>query len=716
MQQENDEKIGLMWQNFESQRDDGSIDRELQRKKQVEASMYWATSYTNAIRARQTETDTVKASMDSYIGIGGRQWDAESKKTLIKQGRPVNTFNLTKPNIDKVYGQIVNNPNSITFTPINKGNLSTTNIVQSLYDYDYERGGWEKEMHRFVKDTLIHTGVLEMYKDYTHSKLGNVGLRALNRYLDIVFDPFWNTDKVSDCRYAFKSTWMTDRELKDNYRTKSKEIESAIDSFERMSGISDYEESAECLQDRDTEFYDQSRNRYRVIEVVYMQRIPKERIYSKKLKRLLEENELPDIKRTSDVTISDSEEYSKLIEYEDVCKVMTIAPAVEHGLILQEGDHPVQVGKLPFYVASADNTMGERQGLVTGMIDAQMTLNKRISMITGNQITATNGALIVKEGFFKNKEESKNFEQLRNVPGKVFYADDNMKLQDGIMPVPQSRIPEGLEDSINWTERFMENYTNSNAAVSGRSEGANESGALFEAKKIQSQIAHVGIMETIAQVQKEIAEDYFFFHKKIYSGKYRTLTNAKTGEQFEINKMVNVRDEEVKNGQFNHYLASADEDGWFKVNDIATLPRHDVVIKRSELGLDQKQRSLSVFSEMSQRTKNPILQSIYEKAMLPLIDMPEKYIPQAETASDIFIEFQLAQMKNNIKLLTDGMVQSDINTKMLEAQSEQQLGGGEQPQQAMDARQVANSQGMGNLPEAIASDSSGANNQSASDV
>lgn len=706
--------VGLRWQNFESQKDDGSIDFEMQKKKQIDATQYWASCYTNSINMRETETENVKNSMNAYIGINNKQWDSKSVSALIKQGRPVNTFNVIKPNIDKVYGQIVNNPNTITFTPINQGMGSGTNIVQSLYDYDYERGGWEKEKHRFVKDALIHTGVLEMYKDYTHSKIGNVGLRSLNRYLDIVFDPYWNTDSMSDCKYAFKSTWMTERDLKDNYRLKSEEIDNAIRSFERMDGIQDYQEDVVSLQERNTEFYDQQRNRYRVIEVVYMQRIPKDRIYSKKLKRLMEENELPDIKRTSDITIAENEDYVKLTEYEDVCKVMTIAPAVEHGLILQEGDHPVQVGKLPFYVASADNTMGERQGLVTGMIDAQMTLNKRTSMITGNQITATNGAIIVKENFFKNTGEAKNFEQNRNVPGKVFYADDNAKLQDGIMPVPQTRIPEGLEESIQWTERFMENYTNSNAAVSGRSEGANESGALFEAKKIQSQIAHVGIMEILAQVDKEIAEDYFYFHKKIYSGKYRTLTNAKTGEQFEINKPMHVTDPEVQNGQFNEYLANADENGWFKVNDIAKLPRHDVVIKRSELGLDQKQRSLSIFSEMSQRTKNPILQSIYEKAMLPLIDMPEQYVPQAEDAADIFIELQLAQMKNNIKLLGDGMVQSDINTQMLQAQAGQQMQ--QPPQQAMDARQVANTSGNGNLPENVASDNSGANNMSASDI
>jgi len=708
------EEVKLSFENWESQNDKGEVNEAMQKMKAIEATQYWSNNYTNSIKARQSETDSVKASMDGYIAVENRQWDEFSVGKLLEQGRPVSTHNFIKVNIDKVYGQLVSNPNSITFTPMNQKDASDKNIVQSLYEYDYERGGWEKEIHRFIKDALIHTGVLEMFKDYTHSKLGNVGLKALNRYTDIVFDPYWNTDKISDCKYAFKSTWMTAREIKDKYRLKSQEIDSAIRGFEQMNGVQGYEETIETLTDRNTEFYDSERNRYRIIEVIYMQQVPKERMYNKKTKRFLKNNELPDVKRGSDVTIAEGSDYVKLTDYESICKVMTMAPAVEHGLILQEGDHPVQVGKLPFYVASADHTMGVRQGLVTGMLDAQMTLNKRVSMITGNQITSTNGGLIVKEGFFKDKAMHDNFKRNRNVPGSVFTADDNAKLSDGIMAIPVGAEPKGLHESVQWEEVFMEKYTNSTAAVSGRSEGANESGALFESKRAQSQISHIGISQVIAQMEKEMAEDFFYFHKKVYAGKHRSFTNAKTGEQFDINKPMNANDEDVQNGQFNEYLANANEEGWFKVNEIATLPRHDVVIKKSELGLDQKQRSLSIFSEMSQRTQNPVMQSIYELAMTPLMDIPEQYVDQAMVAGKMFVEMQIAQMKNNVKLLNDGMIQSDINTKMLVGQAGQQMGGAPQP--AQDARAVGNGQGQGNLPESIASDSSGSNNQAASDI
>ena len=699
---------GLMLDFWESQKPNGDIDLEAQKMKAIETTRFYSDLYTNAVNAREQERTNAENAFNDYIGINGRQWDSHALKILTEQKRPANTFNLIKSSVDKVYGQLVMNPNTINFTPINQSETSEVNIVQSLYEYDFERGNWQKEKNKFTKDLIIHTGILEIYKDYRHNNvLGNISIRSLNRFTDIEFEPFWNTDDMNDCQIIFKPTWKTARQLKDEYKTKSIEIDEAIKSFERRDGYSPYTETKEELAQRTTEYYDTEKDRYRVIEVVYMQKVMKTKRYSQDMQRFLQDNENPDTMRGSNDTIIDYQ------ECENACKVIIMVPGVQHGLILQEGKHPIQIGRLPFFVASADMTMGVRQGSVAIVSDAQRVLNKRQSMITGNQITSTNGGLIVKENFFKDNAEYNNFVLNRNVPGKVFKADDNAKLSDGIMAVPTGQEPRDLFESVKWAEQFIEKSLNITDSISGRSGGANESGTLFESKKSQSQIAHVNISETIAQIDKELAEGYFYACKSIYKGPRRTLTNAKSGKQIEINKRVMVESQEIgeseEGGPIVNYLSNFET-----INEIATLPRHDVVIKRSELGLDQKQRSLSIFSEMMQRSNNPIFKSIYEMAMVPLLEIPEELIPSMNQAGQMFVELQIAQTKNNIKLLNDAMIQSDINTKMLQAQSGQQQQ--QQGQPAPDARQVANGAGMGNLPEGIAKDSSGANNQSASDV
>jgi hypothetical protein len=701
-------EVGLKFQYHESQDSKGEIEKAMQKRHAWENTRYWSNMFTNTVRANKEDRDNFRKSEDIYVGIGNRSWDSKSLATLTSQGRPANDLNIVKPNIDKVYGQILRNPNKITFTPRNQNQAPKTNMVQSLYEYDYERGNYQKEWARFVKDTLNHTGVMEMYKDYTHSALGNIGRRALNRYIDIEFDEFWKTDDIRDCSHCYKSKWMTARQLRDEYNVKNNdEIDLAIKSYENRDGTQYEVEDPQYLAENDSLFVDSRRHRFRVIEVIYMQKVHKEKIYSRKLRRYLEDNENPDYKRGNNETIVENDDYIKRVEVINICKVMTMAPGLVHGLILQEGDHPLQVGHLPFYVSSTDNTGGIRQGVSTGLVDCQVTYNKRNSMITGNQITSGNGGLIVKEDFFKDEKEFKRFRSKKAVPGEVFKASSDAR-SDGIMQIPRNDLPPGTQDSVNQMFEFAEWYTNSTAAVSGRSEGANESGILFRDKKEQAQVAHVGLVETLASIEKMFAEDYFYACKTVYKDKERSFTNARTGEQFTINEKVPLSEDD------ENYSIVDELANYKTVNEIATLPRHDVVIKKSELGLDQKQRALSIFSEMSQRTKNPIAMSIYEKAMAPLLDMPEQYVEQLELAADVFIELQLAQTKNNIKLLNDGMIQSDVNTQTLVNQTGTPANG-QQFQQAQDARSVANTPGNGNLPETVASDSSGANNQAASD-
>ena len=708
-----EDEPGLQFEGWESQKANGEIDKMEQERKAQETTRYYANLFTNAQRIKEVETNTAKASMDTYIGINGRQWSDKHLKALDDQNRVANTFNITKPNADKVLGQFIKNPYEATFTSVNQSTMGASNIVQSLYDYDMERGGWRREIHKFYKDAIIHTGIMEMYKDYSHSPLGNVGLRALNRYLDVRFDPYWSTERVSDCQYLFKSLWRTAREIKDEYQAKSEEIDRSINAFEKRDGAAIDNESIEELASREAEFYDATRDRYRVVEVTYMQRVYKKKKYKEKLDNYKKDNSNPDTMRGENETLIEFD------EYENICKVMTMVPGVTHGLILQEGNHPVQIGKLPYFVASADVTMGERQGLVTGVIDAQSNLNKTKSMITGNQVTSNNGGLIVKQGFFKNASEFLNFTKTRNVPGKVFQADDNARLSDGIIPIPASQAPQGLEQSLQWTEMFIEKSMNNTDAINANT-GSNESDRLFKSKRAQTNIAHAGLEETVMQALKEMAEAYFYFHKKVYSGPERTFTNARTGEQFSINKRVAQSEDkfaglEIGNASVNNFLA-----GPSVINDISKLPRHDVVIRKSDSGLDQKEEAINDYDRMAQRSVNPIMKALWEKQMIPLMNMPQQAIEEMQAAADIFVTFQITQTKTQIAQMNNATEQSTIQTEQMSAQAQMQAQQTAGPdlgaQDIQGAREVGNGVGQGNLPNSVAEDSTGANNASPSDA
>jgi hypothetical protein len=438
-----------------------------------------------------------------------------------------------------------------------------------------------------------------------------------------------------------------------------------------------------------------------------MQKVHKKKQYKEKIATYKKENSLPDTARGDNPVLIEFD------EYERICKVMTMAPGIAHGLILQEGDHPVQVGKLPIYVASSDTTMGERQGLVTSVIDAQANLNKTKSMIIGNQVVSTNGGLLVKDDFFKDQNAFKDFAKNRNVPGKVFKVDGNGKLSDGIIPIPMSSPPQGLDSSLDWTEKFVEKSFNNTEAINS-STGSNESSLLFKAKRMQTNIAHANLEENIMQALKEVAQDYFYFCKKVYKGKERTFTNARSGEQFTVNKRNPVKRPE--NAAYNEALA-----GHTTINEISKLPRHDVIIKKSENGLDQKEEAMNQYDLMSQRSINPVMKALWEKQIVPLAVANPEDVESMKAAADIFVTFQMTQMKTQIVQMGNATTQSTIQTQQMQQQAAQPpqmpgqgVGGAQPPIEG--AREIGNNVGNGNLPQSVAEDSSGTNNDAASDA
>jgi len=684
------------------------------RKDNREKVAFYADQFTAGVTANKSERDDVEAAFNCYIG---NQWPSEAVKILTGQGRPINTFNHVKPKIDKVAGQLILNPNEIMFSAQNQNQVSKTNIMTSLYEYDKNRSRYDRVKAGWIKDVLIHTGIMEMYIDYSHAKLGNISFRKLNRFTDVEFDPFWNTNEIKDARIIFKPVWYTARQIKENFDTKSEEVDKAINDYERFSGQPNFVDSLAALSNRGGEFWEAESSRYRVIECVYMQKTPYTKHYSKNLDRWLEENENPDTLRSQGDVIGKTE------GSEDICKVMTICPGLDSELILAEGEHEIQVGRLPFIVRSADNTMGVRQGKVKGMQDAQITYNKRISMQTGAQTTSANGAMFVNEDAFKDKDVMKDFVQNRPVPGKTYVVASDQDVNKVAAPVPVGQMPEGLQQSIDFCANFMEMVVNDTDASSGRGGGANESGVLFESKKNQSQVAHVTVAEEVSAGEEEGAEMYFVASKRVYKGVERTFTNTATGMEFTINKRVEAegfdKDSVDANYSYNEYLASNGQKE-VMINDIANLPRHDVIIKRSELGLDQKQHNLAIFSELSQRSNNPMYQTVLQKSVNGLINVPADVLGQLNLTCDIQLELQMAQAKSQIAAMNMQAEQANLQLQQMQMQTQKMAQGGEeqgQPQQGevQDQRQAANGPGQGNLAQGISNDQSNANNQAQSD-
>lgn len=702
-----------------------------ERRDAEEKVMYFTNQYQAASIANQPERALCLASNDLYTGVQNKHWTQANLEYLRSMERSSGTYNFAKVEADKVIGQVINNPHNSKFAAINQEDVTKTNIVDSLYEYDANRGKYKKVWNQFVKDTIIHTGVMEMYVDYRHSRLGNISRRTLNRVSECEWSSTWQSGDMEDLEVFYKTTWKTARQLKDDWKTKSDAIDQAINYREELTGDNSTEEDIHTALFQG-DLYVDTNGRYKVIEACYMQKVAKTKRNEKVIAEFKENNANPDTSILQD--------NSPIVapEYTSICKIITFAPGVGVGLVLQEGEHPVQVGKLPYYVASADITNGVRQGIVSGMIDAQLALNKKVSMQMGNQISSSNGGLLVSDELFEDDEVMEDFKANRTKTGATFKTASGIgRITDHIAPIPTSPMPPDLQASIDWTQNFLSIYPNNTDAISGNSGGANESGVLFESKKGQAKVAHAGLVGVFEDIKDQDAEDYFLLHKVVYKGPRREMRSA-TGDKIDINRKVAPALEQAVKAKMpsatvNYYLAgvpvgSAGEADVVIFNEIAKLPRHNVIIKKSELGLDQKQQTLSLFFEMSQRSKNPISQSIYEGAMAPLLEVTPDVAERLKLAAEINFELQISQTKGNIIAINAQNAQAELTTLQSQMQVQQMQAQMQNPKapnippeesaadnEVGDSRTVANGPGQGNLPDPIASDASGTNNKSASD-
>lgn len=635
---------------------------------------YFLNEFKRMIEAMGVDRNRMQRNFKLYSGVNNQQWDDDSVATLIEQKRPITSFNLIQKNVDIVLGTVLQNLFDIEFDPIQPFNTNNVNVVQQLFEYDNDRCDYDSERYKFILNGLIHTGVMEMYKDYRYDSLGNISWRSLNPF-HVFADHYWQSDDERDCRIVYKTSWKTAQQISDEYNVDNDEINAAIESNNKLGH--DYStDTINKAADRSFEFWDAQNSRYRVIEAVYMKRMRKKRLFNKETRRFMNIDDSTVqsmmIRLQGDSLILVPEEYS-------ICKIFTFAPGLSNSIALADGDHPVQVGRLPFLFWSSKNMFGERQGLVDVLADAQITLNKRESILTHLQNVAANGSEFIEEDLFIDDSEKIRYVMEKNKPGSVFTVSSGAINQNKQSPVKRTEVPQDFVQTIQRAESYMEKMTNLVAAAQGRSEGANESSLLFNDKKSQSQIPFEPIYKGLKRVDAARAEMYFFFMKIVYRDIPRVFKNKKTKQLIPINQRIS-------------------EDS--TLNDIMELPRQSILIKESMHGYNKKKEMLSKYVELSRTMGNSLLKSHYEIGMIEYLGLPEGKTKQMMEDGMLFIELQKTQAKTQIAQLNASLGQ-------LSAQTQQQ------EQEVPGAREISSAQGQGNLPNNLAGGQNVSNNRQA---
>lgn len=582
--------------------------------------------------------------LDLYTGTEYRQWSGDAVSALTSQGRPALTFNLIQQVVDTVLGNLEQRPTDIQFQAVAPGEDEKVATLQSLYDYDYERGNFEYQKLTLKRDGLIHTGVLQIYIDTSIDYRGNVGLRPVHPS-HVLIDPWWQTGDIRDIRQVFRAEWMDAEQIKAVYQLKSEVVDELIERNRDI--IETNTASIDKVADRSLEWYDQNGLRYRVIECCYMEDEDYDCVVSldsgeedeeatEKLRGMKGE-----AKATYKALLSETHEVIKMTKR--ICKLFTFCPAIDRNLVLEDCDYPLQLGCVPFLVFSYKNVYGYRLGLPDVLRDAQQALNKRESLISHILSQAGNNNWLIESDTFKNPDGITDFQDRQSLGGQVFEVQPGSLERMGIKPLERQPIPGDLMNATTSVMDMIYRLSSVVPAMQGRQEGSQESGLMFESKQSQALVALDMLSKQLKLLDQVFADMYFKAAKQIYGGAPREIVDSKNQRVIKLNERV------------------WDEDRGEVVirNDVNAIDRFIVDIAEVRVGPGRRASELNKYSQMLPVISNPVIKAMLENQVVTLSEVSDEFKGLADKATKAYIENQLAQMSAGTANADAGKAQAE---------------------------------------------------------
>ena len=593
------------------------------------------------------------------------QWDPRAIQLAFEEKRPIHQYNIIQQMVNRIQGVVLSSAYNLKFIPsvVNPGWFES-NLMTDLWDYDWFRGKFEKQVSMCLRDIIIHTGVMEAFIDYTHDPRGNPGFRAVNPN-SFVFEPTWVSDDIKDCNYAFRSTWMSPREIY-HLAQQNQKVTPAL--LRRLSAYTaadwQTQDALSGVEQRNVapDYVDSQRNTFRVITMFYMQDEKRTRVF-KDGKAIKGADFWTTNMQQYWVTRQSEQGYTVNEDIVPVCYTRTIIPGLGYEICIQEGIHNVQLGHLPFFVGSPFNFYGDRVGRVDGMVDPQIVYNKRIaseSLVIDR--AARQNWMYETDTFNGDVEAERHFKENLNATGQAFKVGSGKS--EKIKRLENQAIPRDLQESTDRTLRFIEDIVGINEELEGQSGTSRESLMLFEIKREQAESKLVDVYNAHKSMLCWMGEAYQKMAVNYASWENAQINNPETGVVTQVNA----------------------ESGMNKVGD---LPRFNVIVTPSKRRGTRKRQMLALHTEMQSRMTNPFFQVLNEIEMIEYLPMDEDKKREWEKYGGLYIQLLTSQMENQI-----------TQNKLQATMAMQQAGGGMPRGEPQDPRSIGKQPGAGPVPGA----------------
>lgn len=377
------------------------------------------------LAAKESREEWHGHAVDAYNLYHGNQWTKEDIEAMRCAGRPHLTFNNVQPFVNAISGSEIGNKQVIKYYPREPGDLKADEILTAIADWFRETAMGDEVDTTIFKDSLIcGMGWAETTLDYTNNPDGDPCIRRLDP-LKMFWDNNGLEDNLKNAKYLFYANTLPLEELEDMFPKADKSEFNVTDSDEEDTQLKDIGTVVEA--------------RYKV---------------KKKFVRYFN----PFNQTKADAPKAKFDEFQKQYPQLDLQPQEYTKEVVERAFLgstkFLEDPSPVIVNDESFgwnaVTAYCDNINKEYYGLIKGMKDSQMCINKFFSETVYNYNSQGKGGYFVEEGAVTN---------MHQFAATINDANAITPLTPGglerIRPKPLAQVSQVLPQLLNFAENQM---------------------------------------------------------------------------------------------------------------------------------------------------------------------------------------------------------------------------------------------------------------------
>lgn len=604
-----------------------------------------------------------------YSGVDSGQWDPDALALLRSEGRPAHQFNVIQGAVDTAAGILHQNPFNTLYRAQDAEASNRVNLAQRLFEYERDRGHWQREEMKFIRAGLVYRGCAKYAIDYSSSQLGNVQWEDVAPW-NVTPDPSWASDNVKYLRFAYHDEFYDPDFIADHWKDKSEYLAMAVRQMQDESFMRGVQERLEghwneCFHN----------GKYRVLELHFMTEEEIAEVWNLTTQEKVKN--LP--KPAMEILLKDEpKKYRKIVKIEKKSKVVVWVPALgNNGILLAEGDYALQLGRIPFDFFSAKNIYGQVQGLVDPLVDPQEVLNKRESSVTYWESQTTNASQIADSTFFPDANSRRKLEREGNKPGQIHWADGaGRDLRAAIINMPMGNPPTHLTVGAERMQTLIERMSHLDTAIgAGKyADATGQSGKHFAEMLAASLVPFEPLNQALQSVWGDRAESFIPAAKYVFAYVTRKIKSPSQPESLVVNMPT----------------ISGDVD-----NDIESLSRYEYTIEASELGENKRARESGSIARQIQMTSNPLMRTALEIQGVDYQDFDEAAKNQMKQLGMEFLNFQKVQIQSQV-------AQMSMQIQQMQAQTQQAQAGipqDGQPPSPTGPKEAARAPGQGPIPE-----------------